>query len=87
MSTTDRYRQKLAHAQWTWREKKVCRHHGPSRSKDRAAGRNDKRAARQQDRAETGVRASGDQDLRADEQKRSGASTRLCGETGITPAF
>lgn len=48
----DRYHQLLQHAQWTWREEKVCRYHSPSRRKDRVSGRNDKRAARQHDRRE-----------------------------------
>jgi len=49
---TDRYRQKLNHADWTWREEKVCRFHGAARNKDRVSGRNDKRSARQEDRKE-----------------------------------
>jgi glyoxylase-like metal-dependent hydrolase (beta-lactamase superfamily II) len=52
MTTNDRYRQYLATAQYTWREEKVCPYHGPSRKKDRASGRAEKRAARQKDRAE-----------------------------------
>lgn len=58
----DRYRQRLAHAAWTWREEKVCpRFHGPSHHKDRASGRADKRAARQQDRIELALEADGDE--------------------------
>ncbi len=48
----DTYRRLLAHAQWTWREEKVCPYHGPSRRKDRASGRADKRSARQAEQAE-----------------------------------
>jgi hypothetical protein len=49
----DRYRKKLQHAAWTWREEKVSHAvHGPSRHKDRRDGRNDKRSAKQEDRKE-----------------------------------
>jgi hypothetical protein len=48
----DRYGNKLKHAQWTWREEKVCNFHNGPRNKDRAMGRRDKRAARQEDRLE-----------------------------------
>jgi len=51
-NSPDFYRRRLAHAQWTWREEKVCPYHGPSERKDRANGRADKRSARQQIRAE-----------------------------------
>jgi len=46
----DRYKNKIKHAAWTWREEKVSRYHLPARRKDRASGRNDKRSARQEDR-------------------------------------
>lgn len=64
--TSDRYRARLLTAQWSWREEKVCPYHGPSVHKDRSSGRADKRAARQQDRAETLDRAAGIQDTYAD---------------------
>jgi hypothetical protein len=48
----DRYRQKLQHAAWTWREEKVCRFHGDARNKDRMSGRAEKRSAKQKDRKE-----------------------------------
>lgn len=48
----DRYKQRLAHAQWTWRECKGCRFHAKPRAKDRESGRAEKRAVRQADRKE-----------------------------------
>jgi hypothetical protein len=48
----DRYRHRLKHAAWTWRESKMCRWHRKPDKKDRASGRNDKRGARHEDRAE-----------------------------------
>lgn len=56
---SDRYRQLLAYAQWTWREEKVCPYHGPSRRKDRLMGRASKRSARQRDRADIDRERSG----------------------------
>lgn len=58
----DRYRARLRHAKWTWREDKYL----PSNSrrmaflKDRASGRAEKRAARQQDRREFETEAAND---------------------------
>lgn len=47
---TDHYRQRLAHAKWTWRED---RHHKGGRrdrfKKDRPSGRAERRSARQAD--------------------------------------
>lgn len=57
---TDRYRNKIKHAAWTWRENKVCPYHGPSIHKDRTSGRNDKRSAKQQDRKEIEIELSPD---------------------------
>lgn len=49
----DLYRQRLAHAKWTWMEAKACRRLlAPLRRKDRASGRAEKRKARQDVRAE-----------------------------------
>lgn len=56
----DRYRNKIKHASWTWREEKVCPYHGPSTRKDRISGRGDKRSARQADRKEIEVELSPD---------------------------
>lgn len=48
----DFYKLRLMHALWTWREGRRSRFHSQPRIKDRASGRNDKRAARQQERRE-----------------------------------
>lgn len=48
----DAYKARLRHAMWTWRENKVSRYHKSPRNKDRRDGRNDKRAARQDDKRE-----------------------------------
>lgn len=57
---TDRYKNKLKHAAWTWREEKVCPYHGPSIRKDRRNGRNDKRSAKQADNVEIEVELNPD---------------------------
>lgn len=48
----DRYKQRRAHAKWTWRECKCCSYHKKPRNKDRESGRAEKRAVRQVDRKE-----------------------------------
>jgi hypothetical protein len=48
----DTYKKKLRHAAWTWLEGKFCWYHRKPRTKDRVMGRNDKRAARNEDREE-----------------------------------
>jgi len=70
MSSTDFYRQRLAHAKWTWRETKGCRHkwrtqereaevcpfhgRGHTRRKDRIESRVEKHRARALERREIG---------------------------------
>lgn len=49
---TDFYRQRLAHAKWTWAEHKACNFIAPPRRKDRASGRAEKRSARQREAAD-----------------------------------
>lgn len=56
---TDRYRQRLAHAKWTWNEGKHCRFLKSPRRKDRESGRAERRSARQADRRETEAEAQG----------------------------
>lgn len=46
---TDWYKQRLAHAQWTWRENRPSPH-GSKCMKDRESGRHEKRRARQKER-------------------------------------
>ena len=48
----DPYKNKLRKAQWNWLEHKNSWYHRAPRNKDRIFGRNDKRAARAEDRRE-----------------------------------
>lgn len=48
----DSFKARLRHALWTWREGRHSRFHKAPRNKDRVMGRNDKRAARQDDQRE-----------------------------------
>lgn len=49
---TDFYRQRLAHAAWTWREACLCHGGGCRSRKDRIEGRREKRRARALERRE-----------------------------------
>lgn len=49
---TDRYRQRLAHAKWTWNEHRYCNFLKSPRRKDRESGRAERRSARHADRRE-----------------------------------
>jgi hypothetical protein len=48
----DLYKHRLKRAQYSWLEGKVCPYHISPRKKDRVSGRDEKRGARNKDRAD-----------------------------------